>query len=308
MILNHQFKAFDTEIELCVVASADDFKSLIGKIEQSAENFEKRFSRFDEFSELSKINNKITQEIKISEEMLKVLLKSKEAYQMTAGIFDPTIYNVLRASGYDKSFDSITNSDAYINEQFELKKYSFKELIINEKTKSIKLPVGMKIDLGGIAKGYWVDQMKELLDQDCSSYWLSAGGDIFFRGVNESSENWQVALQNPLKLDENLLYLNISEEGYGVATSGVTKRQGIKNGKKWSHLIDPRQNTRVKNTVLAVTVIAKSTTDADVMAKTVLILGIRKGLALVNSNEDYECVIVDNKLKMHISRDLKKFL
>jgi thiamine biosynthesis lipoprotein len=229
---------------------------------------------------------------------------------MTNGLFDPTIHSVLSRSGYDKTFDSLKNlkNDKKVSEKIDEKKSSFEEFSINEKDKTISSPPGLKIDLGGIAKGFWVDKMKDLLDKQCNDYWISAGGDIFIKGKDEKDECWQVAVQNPLKLDEDLLYLNIPDGGFGIATSGVTKRQWIKNGKKRNHLIDIRTNTQVKNSILSVTVIAKTTTDADVMAKTVLILGIKKGLALVHSIQDYECVIIDKNLKMFISNGLKKFL
>lgn len=308
-VSRHRFKAFDTEIELCLISEKGKSENMIRKIERAAVDFEKRFSRFDAASELNKINDNSGKEIKVSAEMLELLLEAKKAYRMTKGLFDPTILSVLSRIGYDKSFGSLTkgNGESGSNDKDE-KKFSFKNFVINEKDRTIKSPAGLKIDLGGIGKGFWVDQMKDLLDQHYKNYWISAGGDISIKGKNEKNESWQVTVQNPLKTDEDILCLNIPGDGYGVATSGITKRQGIKNGKKWNHLIDTRTNNRVKNSVLSVTVIARTATEADVMAKTVLILGVKNGLASVNNMEDCECVIIDKNLKMQISGGLKKFL
>jgi thiamine biosynthesis lipoprotein len=187
-------------------------------------------------------------------------------------------------------------------------KFTFRDVSIDQKKNVLTAPLGLKIDLGGIAKGYWVDQIKDLLDQQSSNYWISAGGDIYVKGNGVMNEGWQVAIQNPQDLGEDILSLTVPSQGYGIATSGVTKRQGIHNGEKWHHIIDPRTDTQVENSILSVTVIAKTTTGADIMAKTVLILGIENGLSMIHGKHDTECVIVDKDLKMHISKGLIHFL
>ncbi len=312
--VRHQFRAYDTDVELCLVTDDEPLSAAIVKqIERAAVDFEKRFSRFDTASELSQINAGAGRRVAISPEMMEVLCLAREAFRISDGVFDPTIGAVLSESGYDNSFALLTGSretpdTAAGGVRTDVESYSFHDVLIDEHNMTVEVPAGVSIDLGGIAKGFWVDQMKNLLDKYFENYWIGAGGDFFFRGLDEMGEPWQVTIQNPLMLGENILSLNVPADGCGVATSGITKRQGIHHGKKWNHLIDTRTNARVKNSVLAVTVLAGSTADADVLAKTVLILGVRRGLAFIRKIEKAECVIIDRNLKMHISAGIKKFL
>lgn len=313
-MLSHTFTAFNTEIVLCCDCVESTFDSLAQKIEKHAQIFENKFSRFDSSSELAKINGKTSEKIVVSDEMLDVLLRAKKYYVETKGIFDPTVYGTLNRVGYNKSFDLLSaenpsKSTNGMHEKLSAKeKLTFGDVDIHQKNNVIAAPLGLKIDLGGIAKGYWVDQIKDLLDEQNNNYWISAGGDIYVKGKGAMNDGWQVAIQNPQYLDKDILSLTVPEQGYGIATSGITKRKGIHNGEQWHHIIDPRTDSRVENSILAVTVIAKTTTDADIMAKTVLILGVGNGLSMINGRRDTECIIVDKNLKMHISKGLKNFL
>jgi len=305
-VLNHQFRAFNTDIIFCLIAKQIDRQKIIDQIETSAKKFEKKFSRFDPGSELNAINNKNTMQIKVSVEMLDLLIKAKKAYSKSQGIFDPTILKYLEAAGYNQSFEIINASTG--GEKVSLKTVPlkidsghFSALKIEKLKSKITSPIGMKIDLGGIAKGSWVDRAANILQKYSSNFWISAGGDIFLKGKNIDGKPWQVGVQNPLNLTKDLLKIQLPNDETGIATSGITYRQGFKGKKHWHHLIDPRSGRPAQNSILSVSVIAKSTIDADIMAKTVLLMGIKKGLAYMNSMPDHACIIIDKNLKQHYS-------
>jgi thiamine biosynthesis lipoprotein len=100
-MLSHKFTAFNTEIVLCSDGFESQFHSLAQEIEKHAQNFEKRFSRFDSLSELEKINGKPGEKIAVSDEMLDLLIQAKKYYEETKGIFDPTVYGTLNRVGYN---------------------------------------------------------------------------------------------------------------------------------------------------------------------------------------------------------------
>ncbi|MFA6521273.1 MAG: FAD:protein FMN transferase, partial [Candidatus Gracilibacteria bacterium] len=276
-----------------------------------ARNFEEKFSRFKNASELNKLNKSNGGKIKVSAEMIDLLIKAKGAYIATNGLFDPTILVSLNSVGYNKSFNTLKDSQQ--KSAFSIKK-KFKERIkfdalkINKKQKTVNSPAGLNIDFGGIAKGYWVDKTQKILDNFFDNFWISAGGDVYIKGKNEDASPWGIGVQNPTDLNSDILKLNLPPRGFGIATSGITKRRGIKNKISWHHIIDTRTGMPVKNSILSATVIANSTTNADVMAKTILILGVKKGLALINGMRDHECVIIDKDLKINVSKGIKKFL
>lgn len=310
MFFNHQFKAFDSEISLGIIIDSDNLKNISKKIELHAKKFEQKFSRFVSTSELNQINHKKTEDIKVSKEMLELLTKAQKAFQQTEGIFDPTILILLNEIGYNQTFDSLQEkslSIAKIKQNFRTR-VLLNNLKINKNKQTISVPLDFKIDLGGIAKGYWVDQVKQILDQYSHNYWLSAGGDVYLKGKQENGDFWKIGVQNPLDLNRDILNLNLPAKGIGIATSGIMKRQGKNDKYSWNHIIDPRKGTPVKNSILSVTVLANSTLEADVMAKTILILGIKKGITKINNLKNYECIIIDNKSKIHISKGIKIFL
>jgi thiamine biosynthesis lipoprotein len=315
MYLSHQFKAFDTDVFIGIVTDKNTTKTILNKIEKDAKSFEKKFSRFDSSSELNKLNNANGKKIKVSIEMIDLLKKSKIAYKNTDGLFDPTVLVSLQKIGYDKSFKATSpvtknpkttkNLATTIKTNFQ-KRTKFDALKITKNT--ITIPKGLVLDLGGIAKGYWVDKITKILAKQYKNFWISAGGDVYLKGTKEDGKLWEIGVQNPAIFDQDILTLKTPKKGIGIATSGIAKRHGIKDGIKWHHLINSKTGLPVDNSILAVTAIANSTMAADVMAKTTLMLGIKKGLALINSMRDYGCIIIDNDLKIYTSKEIKKFL
>ncbi len=317
MFISHQFKAFDTDISAGIIIDENKKfpQALTNKIEAYAKDFENRFSRFSETSELNLLNNKKSGRIKASDEMIDMLSKAKTAYVKTNGLFDPTVLISLKNIGYDKSFsDPLIKlpskkqiSILEIKAGFK-KRIVFDSLKIDKKHFTLSSPVGLSIDLGGIAKSYWVNTCRQIIDEYSENFWLSAGGDVYTKGKNSDGKQWKIGVQNPKEPESDILTLNLPTRAMGIATSGIIKRT-IQNGtSSWHHIIDPRTGIPVNNAILAVTVMANSVIDADIMAKTILILGMEKGLALINGMSDHECVIIDKELKIHVSKGIKKFL
>ncbi len=307
MITGHQFRAFDSDIFLAIVDPSQHLDPIFQEIETHAKRFEMRFSRFLDTSELCTINQHTGHEISISEEMEKILAAAQHAYQFTHGLFDPTVLVSLQGIGYDKSFPDLSASRPYSREQVASefrKKGSFSAVQLDTIRHTLSLPAGTGIDLGGIAKGYWVDQTEQYLEKYFQNFWISAGGDVYLKGSNEREIPWELGVQNPLDHQVDRVTLKLPNRGIGVATSGTTKRKGA----SWHHIIDPRTGLPTDNTILAVTVLANTTTEADIMAKTTLILGIEEGLAYIDTLPDYACIIIDQDLKIHLSITMKKFL
>ncbi len=303
MFRTHQFKAFDTTIVLGLSADESEAQRLIHDCEKEAKIFEARFSRFIPTSEVSRLNSAMGEELEVSDEMIELVTLAKKAYDSSKGLFDPTILNALKSSGYAESFGTqstdISESEGHSKaptQDFN-QRPRFETLKIGKNT--LQAPHGFCLDLGGIAKGYWVDKMARKIAESLLNFWISAGGDVYMKGKQEDGNPWEIGVQNPRSLEEDLLHLKIQEEGQGIATSGVAKRQGLANGKPWHHLIDSRTGLPAQNSILAVTVLAKTTMQADVMAKVILILGIEKGMEYLAHDSSIKGLIVDNNLNIH---------
>ncbi len=142
------------------------------------------------------------------------------------------------------------------------------------------LPLGIRIDLGGIAKGFIVDQVAEQLSTT-RDYLVDAGGDIFASGFGDDGRPWRVGIGDPFVPGQHLQVVELRDAA--IATSSVVSRRWRTTSGTAHHIIDPRTGLPVENDVACVTVIAPSTTAADIFAKTALILGPDEGSRFLDS-------------------------
>ena len=267
-----EFRAMNSDIVLA--ASGDD----LGAIEngfllarQIIHQYEQRFTRFSETSELAQINRAAGGWFKSSDEMFLVL---QEAYRLsidTDGLFNPAILPALKQVGYERSMDEIRISPPRIEPPQVVEKHDFRLIQLNVETKSILMPQGMQLDLGGIAKGWIAQQVAQQLAKSSSAFAVSAGGDMFLINLPKGASDWEISLENPLAPDQNLAVLHVRPGA--VATSSITKRRWMHNGHWQHHLIDPRTGRPVLTEYLSATVWAEKAVEAEVYAKVLLISG-----------------------------------
>ena len=287
------FRAMNTEVEVLIYPTTTFSKSGSGSFELKAqtaaegvkklfEKMEASLSRFRPESELCRLNRQGYLE-EASPLLYKSLSRALEMARLTNGIFDPTILAALETAGYDRSFELLDRTGFTSQARVNFPAFNgYLEVTTEPANRFIRLPFATRIDLGGIAKGMTVDMASDLLLQSgFRDFMVSAGGDMYLNGSEpENREGWQVSVQNPLTLTDTLTLLRVQNQG--IATSAITKRSWLKDGKSQNHLIDPRTAQPVDNGLASVTVIAPTTTLADVLAKTALILGPVEGPAFID--------------------------
>jgi thiamine biosynthesis lipoprotein len=135
----------------------------------------------------------------------------------------------------------------------------------------VKVPEGLQVDLGGIAKGWIVEQGARLLiAKGYRQFVYNAGGDMVCQG-SMNGRPWRIGIADPFRPADNLLVLDV--ESLAVATSGTYRRSWIRNGRHMHHIVDPRTGLPAETDVVSCTVVASSLVAAEWMAKTALILG-----------------------------------
>jgi thiamine biosynthesis lipoprotein len=145
---------------------------------------------------------------------------------------------------------------------------------LDETRSKIILPLGMAIDLGGIAKGWIAEQAALILTDFSTACAVNAGGDMFLIGLPDGEEQWSVALEDPLQPEITLTTLKV--DAGAIATSSVAKRIWKQGEKKRHHLIDPRTREPAITDWLSMTVIAAHAYEAEVFAKALLIGGAKE--------------------------------
>lgn len=285
----------------------EDADAAINKAEKDIREFENKFSRFVKNNELDGLND--SSALRVSEEMRSLLIKAMDVYLETGGIFDPTVLSTLENIGYKESFGENKNkadfSPREIQEIF-FKREKFDKLQIAEDG-TVKKPKDLRIEFGGIGKGYLVDFIADGFGKKFENFWISAGGDIFISG-KDNGVNWKIGVQHPVEADKDVAEIELKNEKLCLATSGIVKRRGGEGELEWHHIIDPRTGLPAKNEILSVTAIAPSVLLADVYAKTILILGVEAGLEFINKQKDSDCLIITKQLEIILSDKMKQYL
>jgi thiamine biosynthesis lipoprotein len=225
--------------------------------------------------------------------------------KLTNGAFDISYASMDKIWKFDGSMKEMPTEAAIKN---SVAKVGYQNIILNEKESTIFLKnKGMKLGLGGIGQGYIADKVKALLiESRCKSGIVNVSGDIFAWGKQPDGKPWTVAIVNPM--NKNKVFATFPLEDSAVETSGSYEKFVTFNGKRYSHIIDPRTGYPATG-IVSVSVFAKTTELADALATGIFVLGIEVGLDLVNQIKGIDCIIVDDKGVVHTSKniDLKKY-
>jgi len=278
MLVEHRFRAMNTDVGIWLWRTSPAADSLLHEMEQMFVDVEARLSRFRVDSELSRLNLRAGRgTVSISPLLATVLSQALQAARRTDGVFDPTVFHALCQAGYDRSFESVADHLVAENGRQDVSPapVDWRQVRLDVAGGSVTLPSGLGIDLGGIAKGWTVDQVSRLA-QTWGPVLVDAGGDIHAVG-QPGGQAWPVAVQDPFDDDADLMTLDLVD--CAVATSSIGGRCWQREGRSAHHLIDPRTGEPSESDLHTVTVLAQTTVEAEVAAKTALILGSEQGAA-----------------------------
>ena len=238
------------------------------------EEWEQALSRFRAESELNQLNRNAGRPMQTSPVLWQVIQASLQAARQSGGMVTPTLLAALESAGYDRTFESIQPGEAPQRPGWMLVG-DWQAIECEESTRSVCLPPGMRLDLGGIAKGWAADQAARRLGMHGPAL-IDAGGDIAISGPPSDGGRWPIGVADPSEPERNLELLLIAQGA--VATSGRDYRRWQRNGIWQHHIIDPRTGQPAETDIITATVIAPTAVQAEVAAKRVFISGGRAGL------------------------------
>ena len=284
MLAEHHFRAMNTDVGVWLWSTSPVAEIILHEVEEMFQGVESHISRFRSDSELSRLNDSAGRgAVAVSPLLQRILSQALTAARSTQGIFDPTVLPLLRQAGYDRSFELLSQRNAG-NDTPPARPplIGWQQVCLSEANGSVSLPAGVAIDLGGIAKGWTVDRACEFL-AGWGPALVDAGGDVRAKGL-PGGEAWPVGVQDPFLPDQNLMVLGLAD--CAVATSTIGKRNWLRNGQRFHHLIDPRTGTSSTSDLHTVSVLAGSATEAEVAAKTALLLGSAEGAVWLQAQEN----------------------
>jgi thiamine biosynthesis lipoprotein len=261
----------DVELQLDSEAGPDALLAA----EHEIRRLEMLLSRFLPDSQLSRLNR--LGKLSAGPDLLAVVEAALEARDLTTGRFDPTVHEALVAAGYDRSFEILPSRGVALTTST---RPCAGTVTLNRKTGTIALGPGVKLDLGGIAKGHAVDRALAILADEGPAL-VDAGGDIAVAG-----KPWPVGVQTSAGT------LTLELRRGALATSGTDRRRWSVNGGERHHLIDPATGRSAESDLLRVTVAAATAVEGEVLAKALFLAGSAERAAAEADEAQVPAVLV----------------
>lgn len=268
-----------------------------------------RLTRFTEESELAHLNASAGAWCAVSGTLFTVVAESVAAARATNGLFDPGLLPLLEAIGYDRDYDEIKQRETGPASDVTFTAGRWREIELDAQRLRIRLPEGMRLDLGGIAKGWAADAALTRYFRQYDNVLISAGGDMRAQGGAKPDEPWAIAIGNPLappdpdaESAEHAAVLTMSRGA--IATSGAGERWWYRGGERQHHLLDPRTGRPIRlwidandsqsddetPLIATATALAPTAAHAEVAAKVALLRGYPEALRHVESAWDADHV------------------
>jgi thiamine biosynthesis lipoprotein len=253
-------------------------------------------STYIEDSEISHFNALVDTNAtyNISDSFFYVMMQARYVHEITEGAWDGTVKPLIKLWGFEdqslisRSIPEKKDIDALLSS------VGFDQISISEKKYLQKQHANLTLDLASIAKGYAVDQLAGLMRTlKIDNFIVEIGGEVYASGLRKDGKKWKVGINQPeTNAAFNDVYKTVTLQNKALATSGDYRNYFEINGKRYSHVLDPRTGYPVTNGVVSVTVISDQCTFADGLATGIMVMGHKKGLELVEQLKGVECMII----------------
>ncbi len=263
---------------------------------------EKLISSWDPESQTSAINKQAgIAPVKVDQELFELIERSLSISKLTDGAFDVSYASMDRIWKFDGSMKEMPSDEAI---KASVSKVGYKNILLDKTHHTVFLKKKkMKIGFGAIGKGYAADKAKTLLmARGVPAGIINASGDMNTWGKQPNNDVWKVAITNPMDKTKNFGLLPI-EDG-AVVTSGNYEKYVSFQGKRYTHIIDPRTGYPASD-IISVTVFAPKAELADALATSLFVMGIDTGINRIDQLSNIECIIIDNTGNVHTSKNIK---
>jgi thiamine biosynthesis lipoprotein len=255
-------------------------------------------------SEVSRINAAAGKApVAVGDETYEVVAASVHTSEISEGTFDITFESLHGLWKFDEDLDPHPPKAEQIRAKLPLLNY--RHIHLDPKKRTVFLDkAGVRIGLGGIAKGYAVDHAAAVLEHaGIETFFVQAGGDLFTRGRKPDGKPWSAGVRDP-RGNSGSFFAMLDVTDHAFSTAGDYERSYMVDGKRYHHIIDPRTGYPATAS-RSVTIWAPTALLADELDDAVFILGPKKGLALVEATEGVGAIIVDASNKVWVSKRLQ---
>lgn len=281
------FTAYGEHAEQAVNAAMEEVKRLDALLSIGIES-----------SEVSRLNQEGI--LSVSEDTRELLKRSIEIYEKTDGVFDFTIYPLMKLWGFtDKAYHVAAEEE--LKEILPYINAGAVKLNGNE----VSLGEGQKIDFGAIAKGYTSAKLMEIFRENgVTSAMVYLGGNVQTLGRKPDGSKWNIGIQNPSD-SQGSTVLALHVEDQAVITSGGYERYFEEDGKTYIHILDPKTGYPAENDLISVSIVSSDGTLADALSTSLFLMGEEGAERFWRENkESFQMILITKDGKLHITEGL----
>jgi thiamine biosynthesis lipoprotein len=271
-------------------------RNLQKAIDARLEAIEASMSTYRTDSEISRFNRmpRVDTPYPISDDFQRVLAVSRELFRITGGAWDGTLEPLIDLWGFGRTQRKLDRvPDAATIRQL-LAEVGFQLIEMHPDGRLSKRHAAVSLDLASVAKGYAVDAVAALIaEKGFANYLVEIGGEVYAAGLRIDGKAWRIGINRPeagAPLDQ--VYHVVTLEDRAFATSGDYRNFVEIDGRRYSHILDPRTGYPVANDVVSVSVTAETCALADGLATALMVMGVSSGLDLVEKLDTVECLMI----------------
>jgi thiamine biosynthesis lipoprotein len=237
--------------------------------------------------------------VAVSSDSYFVISKALDYARLTQGAFDPSIGPLVKLWNIGSDGARIPQPQEILDARALI---GYEKVKLDPVHKTVSLPVqGMKLDLGAIAKGYAADEISRILERHkVRAAVVDLGGNVLVFGKKKDSSPWRVGVQDPAS-DRGDYIGVVSGGAMTVVTSGIYERFFIEDGVRYHHLLDAKTGYPADNSLISVSIIAHNSIDADALSTSAFVLGLEKGMKLVESLPEISAIFIDKSQNVYVS-------
>ena len=292
-----------SSFEITVVAEDEDFaKESLAIAKKEIIRIENLISSWDQKSETSRINrNAGIAAVEVSKELFDLIFRAQQISKLSSGAFDLTFAAIDKLWNFDGRESEMPNPDTLKASVFNI---GYQLIELDEESLTVFLPKkGMKIGFGAIGKGYAADSAKQLLvERGVLGGIINASGDMNTWGTKPDGSSWTIGIVNPM--NNKKVFSWFSLEHNAVVTSGDYEKFTQINGRRYSHIIDPRTGIPSQG-IVSCTIFAGKAELADAIATAIFVMGVESGLFLIDQLPDIEAILIDDSGIIHCSKNIE---
>ena len=292
-----------SSFEITVVAEGEDFaKESLAIAKKEIIRIENLISSWDQKSETSRINrNAGIAAVEVSKELFDLIFRAQQISKLSSGAFDLTFAAIDKLWNFDGKESEMPNPDTLKASVFNI---GYQLIELDEESLTVFLPKkGMKIGFGAIGKGYAADRAKQLLvERGVLGGIINASGDMNTWGTKPDGSSWTIGIVNPM--NNKKVFSWFSLEHNAVVTSGDYEKFTQINGRRYSHIIDPRTGIPSQG-IVSCTVFAGKAELADAIATAIFVMGVESGLFLIDQLPNIEAILIDDSGIIHRSKNIE---